>query len=100
MIYVYSQNIYKRAVYYSNHYILILLIYPRSCDIECYLVSPKEIQDLYPLLHVDDLVGGLWIPGDGVGDPYQICLTLVQEAQERGIYFPKQRFLIKIKYPN
>jgi len=48
------------------------------------LVSPEEIQNLCPLLHVDDLIGGLWIPGDGVGDPYQICRTLIQEAQQKG----------------
>jgi glycine/D-amino acid oxidase-like deaminating enzyme len=49
------------------------------------LVSPEEIQNLCPLLYVDDLIGGLWIPGDGVGDPYQICRTLIQEAQQKGI---------------
>lgn len=57
----------------------------RSRDIECHLVSPEEIQDLCPLLHTDDLVGGLWIPNDGVGDPYQICLTLIEEARQKGI---------------
>ncbi|XP_012054584.1 PREDICTED: pyruvate dehydrogenase phosphatase regulatory subunit, mitochondrial [Atta cephalotes] len=56
-----------------------------SRNIECHLVSPEEIHDLCPLLHVEDLIGGLWIPGDGVGDPYQICLTLMQEAQQRGV---------------
>ncbi|XP_014478147.1 PREDICTED: pyruvate dehydrogenase phosphatase regulatory subunit, mitochondrial isoform X2 [Dinoponera quadriceps] len=56
-----------------------------SCDIDCHLVSRGEIRDLCPLLQVDDLVGGLWIPEDGVGDPYQICLTLIQEAQKRGV---------------
>ncbi|XP_076169845.1 pyruvate dehydrogenase phosphatase regulatory subunit, mitochondrial [Ptiloglossa arizonensis] len=54
-------------------------------NIECHLVSPKEIQEICPLLRVDDLVGGLWIPGDGVGDPYQICLTLIGEAKKKGV---------------
>ncbi|EZA56486.1 pyruvate dehydrogenase phosphatase regulatory subunit, mitochondrial [Ooceraea biroi] len=56
-----------------------------SRDIECHLVSPEEIQNLCPLLHVDDLIGGLWIPGDGVGDTYQICRALIQEAQQKGV---------------
>lgn len=43
------------------------------------------MQEICPLLHIDDLVGGLWIPGDGVGDPYQICLALIGEAKKKGI---------------
>lgn len=33
---------------------------------------------------MDDLKGGLWIPGDGVGDPYQTCISLVNEAKRLG----------------
>jgi len=33
---------------------------------------------------VDDLFGGLWIPGDGVGDPYETCISLVAEAKKMG----------------
>lgn len=64
----------------KNYAILIFRLH----NIECHLVSPKEIQEICPLLRVDDLVGGLWIPGDGVGDPYQICLTLIGEAKKKG----------------
>nr|XP_033331918.1 pyruvate dehydrogenase phosphatase regulatory subunit, mitochondrial [Megalopta genalis]XP_033331919.1 pyruvate dehydrogenase phosphatase regulatory subunit, mitochondrial [Megalopta genalis] len=56
-----------------------------SRDIECHLVTPKQVQEICPLLRVDDLVGGLWIPDDGVGDPYQICLTLIKEAKKKGV---------------
>ena len=56
-----------------------------SRNIECHLVSPKQVQEICPLLHIDDLVGGLWIPGDGVGDPYQICLALIGEAKKKGV---------------
>lgn len=47
------------------------------------------------MLHVEDLIGGLWIPGDGVGDPYQICLTLMQEAQQRGVTIKKKKNIQK-----
>lgn len=33
---------------------------------------------------MDDLFGGLWIPGDGVGDPYETCISLVEEAKKMG----------------
>ncbi|XP_033223647.1 pyruvate dehydrogenase phosphatase regulatory subunit, mitochondrial [Belonocnema kinseyi] len=54
-------------------------------DIECHLVSPEEAKKLCPLLQVDDLFGGLWIPHDGAADPYQICLTLTEEAKKKGV---------------
>lgn len=57
----------------------------RSLNIECHLVSPQEISNICPLVKTDDLYGGLWIPGDGVGDPYQICLTLIEEAKKEGL---------------
>ncbi|XP_063987636.1 pyruvate dehydrogenase phosphatase regulatory subunit, mitochondrial [Diachasmimorpha longicaudata] len=56
-----------------------------SRDIECHLVTPKEAQELCPLIQVEDLVGGIWIPADGVADPYQTCLTLIKEAQRQGV---------------
>lgn len=73
------------------------MILLRSRNIECHLVTPEEIQNLCPLLQVDDLVGGLWIPNDGVGDPYQICLTLIREAQQGGILCLKKIKNSKIK---
>ncbi|XP_048507943.1 pyruvate dehydrogenase phosphatase regulatory subunit, mitochondrial isoform X2 [Athalia rosae] len=56
-----------------------------SWNIECELISPEDIKNLCPLLRVDDLTGGLWIPGDGVGDPYETCLSLIAEAREKGV---------------
>lgn len=56
-----------------------------SYNIECNLITPKEIQEICPLLRIDDLIGGLWISGDGVGDPYKICLTLIEEARKKGV---------------
>ncbi|XP_051163188.1 pyruvate dehydrogenase phosphatase regulatory subunit, mitochondrial [Leptopilina boulardi] len=56
-----------------------------SRNIDCHLVSPEEAQKLCPLLQIDDIVGGLWIPDDGAADPYQICLTLIEEAKKNGV---------------
>ncbi|XP_060519985.1 pyruvate dehydrogenase phosphatase regulatory subunit, mitochondrial isoform X2 [Cylas formicarius] len=53
--------------------------------IECELLTPDQCKQKCPLLKVDDLYGGLWIPGDGVGDAYQTCLTLVNEAKNMGV---------------
>lgn len=59
----------------------------RTRNIECHLLSPEDIKQLCPLLKTDDLVGGLWIPGDGVGDPYLTCTTLLDEAKKNGFTF-------------
>ncbi|XP_043289397.1 pyruvate dehydrogenase phosphatase regulatory subunit, mitochondrial [Venturia canescens] len=56
-----------------------------SRGIECHLVTPQEAQKLCPLLRIDDLVGAIWIPGDGVADPYKTCLAFMQQAQRKGV---------------
>lgn len=56
-----------------------------SRSIECHLVSPEEAKKLCPLLQIEDIVGGLWIPDDGAADSYQICLTLIAEAKKNGV---------------
>lgn len=38
------------------------------------------------MLNVDDIVGGLWIPDDGVSDTHLFCMSLMREAVENGSY--------------
>lgn len=57
----------------------------RSWGIDCDLVTPKGCQEIWPMLNVEDIVGGLWIPGDGVGDPHLICMSLIREALQNGM---------------
>lgn len=45
------------------------------------------------MLNVDDILGGLWIPGDGVGDPHLLCMSLIREAVDNG----KLIFLLMLK---
>ncbi|KAH9634644.1 hypothetical protein HF086_000616 [Spodoptera exigua] len=59
-----------------------------SWGIPCELVTPKKCQELWPLLNVDDVLGGLWIPGDGVGDPHLLCMALMKECIENVIRDP------------
>ncbi|XP_024082203.1 pyruvate dehydrogenase phosphatase regulatory subunit, mitochondrial isoform X2 [Cimex lectularius] len=56
-----------------------------SWNIECKLVTPVEARELCPLIAIDDLKGGLWIPGDGVGDPYKLCHSLLKSAISKGV---------------
>jgi glycine/D-amino acid oxidase-like deaminating enzyme len=38
------------------------------------------------MVAIDDLKGGLWVPGDGVGDPYKFSEVLIQLARAKGNY--------------
>ena len=42
------------------------------------------------LVHTEDLLGGLWVPGDGVANPHEICLALGCEAMDKGVRVVEQ----------
>lgn len=39
---------------------------------------------LHPLLHSEDLEGGIWVPEDAVAQPQAICKALATLAQAGG----------------
>ncbi|MCL5778159.1 FAD-dependent oxidoreductase [Limibaculum sp. FT325] len=47
-------------------------------------ISPAEVKARYPHLNTDDVVGGVWLPTDGQGDPGNIALALAKGARMRG----------------
>ena len=48
------------------------------------LLSPGEIRERWPLLRVDDLVGGIFLPKDGQTNPVDTALALAKGARMRG----------------
>ncbi|KAI8431221.1 hypothetical protein MSG28_001258 [Choristoneura fumiferana] len=56
-----------------------------SWGIPCELVTSQRCQEICPLLNVEDVLGGLWIPGDGVADPHLVCMALMREAVAQGV---------------
>jgi glycine/D-amino acid oxidase-like deaminating enzyme len=38
-------------------------------DLECELLTPQQAAERYPVMAVDDLVGAIWLPGDGKVNP-------------------------------
>ena len=60
-------------------------------NVQCELVTNKEkLLEICPLLRVDDLEGGLWVPGDGVANPYEICRALGALSSEMGVQMVDQ----------
>ena len=55
-----------------------------SFGLEMHLLSPKEAQDLWPLMDVDDLVGAAFLPTDGQVSPSDLARSLSKGAQLQG----------------
>uniref|UniRef100_A0A1B0C9I4 Putative dimethylglycine dehydrogenase n=1 Tax=Lutzomyia longipalpis TaxID=7200 RepID=A0A1B0C9I4_LUTLO len=53
--------------------------------IECSILTPEQCKKIFPLLEVSDILGGLWIPKDGVADTTLLCQSLLREAQKMGV---------------
>ena len=54
-------------------------------DMECELVGPDRAQELWPAMRVDDLLGALWLPGDGKVNPTDVTQALAKGARMRGV---------------
>ena len=51
---------------------------------ECHLLSPDEAAERYPLLEIDDLLGAIWLPGDGKANPTDLTASLARGARQGG----------------
>ncbi|HHI71854.1 MAG TPA: FAD-dependent oxidoreductase, partial [Rhodobacteraceae bacterium] len=56
----------------------------RSFGLQMDLLTPKEAQDLWPLMNVDDVVGAAFMPTDGQANPSDITQALAKGARMNG----------------
>ena len=67
--------------------------------IACEIVDGKDaLLKHCPLIKVDDLVGGLWVPEDGVANPVEICFALALESHAEGVKFVQQCELLEVSF--
>jgi 4-methylaminobutanoate oxidase (formaldehyde-forming) len=60
--------------------------------VACEPLTPKEAGDKYPIMRTDDLVGAVWLPGDGKANPADITQALARGARNGGVrIFEKAR---------
>jgi len=52
--------------------------------VEAHLVGPKEAQDLWPLIQVEDVLGAVYLPGDGRVIPGECAVALAKGAIANG----------------
>lgn len=56
----------------------------QSFGLDMHLLTPKEAQDLWPLMDIGDLVGAAFLPTDGQANPSDITQALAKGARNAG----------------
>ena len=56
----------------------------RAFGVEVEELTSDGVGDKYPHINLDGVKGGVWLPGDGQGDPANIALALAKGARQRG----------------
>lgn len=64
--------------------------YNKPNGLECELVTPAQIKEIHPYLFVDDLQGGVYVPGDAVADPTALSDALIDVAVKNGVRYQEQ----------
>src|SRR3954466_8424594 len=57
----------------------------KSYGFDVHLVSPREAQELFPLLNPDGIHGATWTPSDGYVDPNQLTHSFITGARAAGV---------------
>lgn len=52
--------------------------------LEVEVITPKEAADMWPLMNASDLVGAVWLPGDGRTNPADTTMALAKGAKQGG----------------
>lgn len=56
----------------------------RAQGVDVDMVTAKEAGDLWPIMAIDDLQGGIWLPGDGKANPTDLTQSLAKGARNGG----------------
>lgn len=63
-----------------------------SQGVVCEELTPAQAGEKYPIMRTDDLVGAVWLPGDGKANPADITQALAKGARNGGVrIFEKTR---------
>ncbi|MBL8670329.1 MAG: FAD-dependent oxidoreductase, partial [Alphaproteobacteria bacterium] len=56
----------------------------KAQGVVCEPISPREAGDRWPPMRTDDLIGAVWLPGDGKANPADVTQALAKGARSRG----------------
>ena len=72
----------------------------RAFGIEVHEVDRQEVQRLWPLANTEDVIGGVYSPGDGRVNPSDTCAALIKAAKARGVRVFEDTAVTNIKVAN
>ncbi|MEX3814894.1 FAD-dependent oxidoreductase [Paraburkholderia sp. BR13439] len=58
----------------------------RAYGVACEVIGPREAGELWPVMRTDDLLGAVWLPGDGKANPTDLTQSLARGARMRGAH--------------
>jgi heterotetrameric sarcosine oxidase gamma subunit len=71
----------------------------RNFGLEAHVLTPGEVKERYPLVKVDDLAGGIWMPKDGQVNPADVTMAMAKGARNNGVTIlensPVRRILVE-----
>lgn len=56
----------------------------KAYGVEAEMITPQRAQELWPVMQVDDVLGGVWLPGDGKANPTDLTQSLAKGARMGG----------------
>ena len=57
----------------------------RAYGVACDVISATDAGARWPLMRTDDLIGAVWLPGDGKANPADLTQALAKGARQRGV---------------
>jgi 4-methylaminobutanoate oxidase (formaldehyde-forming) len=64
--------------------------------LECELLTPGEALERWPVMQVDDLVGAIWLPGDGKANPTDLTMALAKGARAGGAVIAEKTRVVDV----
>ncbi|MEM9189390.1 MAG: FAD-dependent oxidoreductase, partial [Myxococcota bacterium] len=56
----------------------------RHCGVDVHEISPREVQNMFPLARTDDLLAGFYVAEDGRANPVDATRALAKGARQKG----------------
>ena len=67
---------------------------------EAEMLTPSEVRAYSPNLQVEDLAGGVWIPGDGQTNPTDTTMAYAKGARQNGVTIVEQVTMLALETHN
>ena len=57
----------------------------RLCGVDVHEISAREVENLFPIARVDDVLAGFYVPDDGRVNPVDVTMALAKGARMNGV---------------